>query len=56
MNNCHPAPRVPTDEDLTPESVFWAHLGDIPESVPHQRPNPGFFFLILNNDRYKNRG
>lgn len=44
LKNYHPAPRVPTNEDLTPESVFRAHLGDIPGSAPHQRSNPGFSF------------
>lgn len=43
-NKCHPAPSVPTDEDLIPESVFLAHVGDFPASAPHQRSNPGFCF------------
>ena len=37
----HPAPRVLTDEDLTPESVFRAHLGYVPGSTIVQ--------TVLNN-------
>ena len=40
-NNYHPAPRVLADEDLTPESVFRAHLGYVPGSTIVQ--------TVLNN-------
>lgn len=44
-NKCHQAPHVLMDEDLTPELVFQAHLGDIAGSAPNKvQPRLMFFY------------